>query len=90
MSSSTVPHKRARASGRARMRSTSALMPAVQQLEKIMSTDVPEAPLLYGADWNVYSSAKYIGWPNQSHPYMNPTPSDPQLPYILMQLHAAS
>jgi len=69
---------------------TSALMPAVQQLEKIMSTDVPEAPLLYGADWNVYSSAKYIGWPNQSHPYMNPTPSDPQLPYILMQLHAAS
>ena len=35
-----------------------------------MSTDVPEAPLLYGADWNVYSSAKYTGWPNQSQPYM--------------------
>ncbi len=65
---------------------TSTLYPAVQQLEKIMSTDVPEAPLLYGADWNVYSSAKYVGWPNQSQPYMNPTPSDPQLPYILMQL----
>jgi len=59
---------------------------AVQQLAKIMSTDVPEAPLLYGADWNVYSSAKYTGWPNQSHPYMNPSPSDPQMPYILMQL----
>ncbi|HET9848438.1 MAG TPA: ABC transporter substrate-binding protein [Candidatus Dormibacteraeota bacterium] len=69
---------------------TSALMPAVQQLEKIMATDVPEVPLLYGADWNVYSSAKYDGWPNQSHPYMNPTPSDPQMPYILMQLHANS
>jgi peptide/nickel transport system substrate-binding protein len=51
-----------------------------------MSNDVPYAPLLYGADWNVYSSAKYTGWPNQSHPYMNPTPGDPQLPYILMQL----
>ncbi|HEV2033237.1 MAG TPA: ABC transporter substrate-binding protein [Candidatus Dormibacteraeota bacterium] len=65
---------------------TATLYPIVQQLEKIMSTDVPEAPLLYGADWNVFSSAKYVGWPNQSHPYMNPSPSDPQMPYILMQL----
>src|SRR5438270_3583248 len=65
---------------------TSALYPSVQALAKIMSTQVPEAPLLYGADWNVYSSAKYVGWPNQSHPYMNPSPSDPQMPYILMQL----
>jgi peptide/nickel transport system substrate-binding protein len=65
---------------------TAALYPIVQQLEKIMSTDVPEAPLLYGADWNVFSSAKYTGWPNQSHPYMNPSPTDPQMPYILMQL----
>jgi len=65
---------------------TASLYPAVQQLAKIMSTDIPEAPLLYGADWNVYSSAKYTGWPNQSHPYMNPSPNDPELPYILMQL----
>jgi peptide/nickel transport system substrate-binding protein len=65
---------------------TATLYPAVQQLEKIMSTDVPEAPLLYGADWNVYSSAKYVGWPDQSEPYMDPSPSDPQMPYILMQL----
>jgi peptide/nickel transport system substrate-binding protein len=65
-------------------------MPVVQQLEKIMSTEVPEAPLLYGADWNVFSSAKYTGWPNQSHPYMNPSPSDPQMPYILMQLKPVS
>jgi peptide/nickel transport system substrate-binding protein len=69
---------------------TAALYPIVQQLEKIMSTEVPEAPLLYGADWNVYSSAKYTGWPNQSHPYMNPSPSDPQMPYILMQLKPVS
>ncbi|MHB8589620.1 MAG: ABC transporter substrate-binding protein [Candidatus Dormibacteraceae bacterium] len=69
---------------------TASLYPIVQQLEKIMSTDVPEAPLLYGADWNVFSSAKYTGWPNQSHPYMNPSPSDPQMPYILMQLKPTS
>jgi peptide/nickel transport system substrate-binding protein len=65
---------------------TATLYPAVQALEKIMSTEVPEAPLLYGADWNVYSSAKYVGWPDQSQPYMDPSPSDPQMPYILMQL----
>jgi peptide/nickel transport system substrate-binding protein len=65
---------------------TATLYPIVQQLEKIMSTEVPGVPLLYGADWNVFSSAKYTGWPNQSTPYMNPSPSDPQWPYILMQL----
>ena len=69
---------------------TASLYPIVQKLEKIMSTDVPYAPLLYGADWNVYSSAKYTGWPNQSHPYMNPSPSDPQMAYILMQLKPVS
>jgi peptide/nickel transport system substrate-binding protein len=65
---------------------TATLYPIVQQLQKIMSSQVPDAPLLYGADWNVFSSSKYTGWPNQSHPYMNPSPSDPQMPYILMQL----
>jgi peptide/nickel transport system substrate-binding protein len=69
---------------------TASLYPVVQQLEKIMSTDVPGVPLLYGADWNVFSSAKYTGWPNQSDPYMNPSPSDPQMPYILMQLKPVS
>src|SRR5229473_179240 len=69
---------------------TATLYPTVQKLEKIMSTDVPYAPLLYGADWNVYSSAKYTGWPNQSHPYMNPSPSDPEMVYILMQLKPVS
>ena len=69
---------------------TASLYPIVSKLATIMSTQVPEAPLLYGADWNVYSSAKYTGWPNQSHPYMNPSPSDPQMPYILMQLKPVS
>src|SRR5947208_2211101 len=69
---------------------TATLYPIVQKLEKLMSTDGPYAPLLYGADWNVFSSAKYTGWPNQSHPYMNPSPSDPQMVYIVMQLKPVS
>lgn len=65
---------------------TSVYSQAVGSLEQIMSTQVPVAPLLYGADWNVYSSAHYTGWPDASHPYMDPAPNDPELPYILMQL----
>jgi peptide/nickel transport system substrate-binding protein len=63
---------------------------ATQALAKIMSTLVPMAPLLYGADWNVYSSAHYTGWPDASHPYMDPSPNDPELPYILMHLKPVS
>lgn len=59
---------------------------AISTLEGIMSTDVPDAPVLYGADWNVYSTAKYTGWPSQQNPYMDPSPDDPELPYILMHL----
>jgi len=69
---------------------STSLYAAAQKLQKTLSTQVPMVPLLYGADWNVYSSAKYTGWPNQSHPYMNPSPSDPQMPYILMQLKPVS
>ena len=69
---------------------TATIATTVQSLETIMSTQVPYVPLLYGADWNVFSSAAYTNWPNQSHPYMNPSPSDPQMPYILMHLKAVS
>ena len=59
---------------------------AIQSLEQIMATDVPYAPVLYGADWNVYSTLHYTGWPSASNPYMDPSPDNPELPYILMQL----
>jgi peptide/nickel transport system substrate-binding protein len=63
---------------------------AVQTLTDIISTQAPVVPLLYGADWNVYSSAHFTGWPDGANPYMDPSPADPQLPYILMQLKAVS
>jgi len=61
----------------------------VQTLGNIMTTQVPVAPLLYGADWNVYSTARFTGWVTASKPYMNPSPNDPGLPYILMKLKRA-
>jgi peptide/nickel transport system substrate-binding protein len=64
----------------------STIASAISTLEGIMATEVPYAPVLYGADWNVYSSASYTGWPSAANPYMDPSPDDPQLPYILMHL----
>jgi peptide/nickel transport system substrate-binding protein len=65
---------------------TSAVKAAIASLGNLMSTQVPDAPLLYGADWDVYSTAHFTGWVTPSNPYMDPSPADPALPYILMHL----
>lgn len=61
----------------------------VQSLGAIESAQLPAIPLLYGADWNEYSTAKVTGWPTAADPYMDPSPNDPELPYILMHLRPA-
>jgi peptide/nickel transport system substrate-binding protein len=66
-----------------------AMTKQVDALENIMSTDVPMAPLLYGADWDEYSTAGYTGFVTAANPYMDPSPGDPQLPIILMHLKKA-
>ena len=68
---------------------TGAVKSAVQALGNILTTQVPVAPLLYGADWNVYSTAHFTGWVTAGNPYMDPSPSDPALPIILMHLKVA-
>ena len=68
---------------------TSALKTAVDALQNIMSTEVPVAPLLYGADWDEYSTAAFTGFVTAANPYMDPSPGDPQLPLILMRLKKA-
>jgi peptide/nickel transport system substrate-binding protein len=65
-------------------------MQAIHTLENVESTQMPAIPLVYGADWNEYSTARITGWPTQSNPYMDPAPDDPELPYILMHLKPAS
>lgn len=63
-----------------------ALTADIHTLASIMTNDVPVAPLLYGADWDEYSTAKFTGFPTASNPYMDPSPSDPELGYILVHL----
>ncbi|MHB1986381.1 MAG: ABC transporter substrate-binding protein [Acidimicrobiales bacterium] len=65
---------------------TKALTADIHTLASIMSTQVPDAPLLYGADWDEFSTARFTGFPNAANPYMDPSPSDPELGYILMHL----
>jgi len=49
---------------------------AVGSLQQIMSTEVPEAPLLNGALWAEYSTKNYTGWPTESNAYADPGPSN--------------
>ncbi len=68
---------------------TAAVKAATLPLEKIEATTLPVVPLLYGADWDEYSTAKFTGFVTASNPYMDPSPNDPELPYILMQLKSS-
>ncbi len=68
---------------------TTALNKDIEKLASIMSSQVPVAPLLYGADWDEYSTLHFTGFPDASNPYMDPSPNDPELGYILMQLKKA-
>jgi peptide/nickel transport system substrate-binding protein len=67
---------------------TAAVKAATLPLEKIEATTLPVVPLLYGADWDEYSTANFTGFVTAANPYADPSPSDPELPYILMQLKA--
>jgi peptide/nickel transport system substrate-binding protein len=64
---------------------------AVGALQKVMSTQVPEAPLLYGALWAEYSTKNYTGWPTQSNAYADPGPSNNQdVEMVLLHLSPTS
>jgi peptide/nickel transport system substrate-binding protein len=63
---------------------------AVTQLENIMTSQVPVAPLLYGAAWYEYSTRDYTGWPSSSNPIMNPTTNSPYLEETILHLTPVS
>ena len=69
---------------------TAAVAAASLPLEKVIATQLPVIPLLYGATWCEYSTANYTGFPTPSNPYMDPAPGDPELPYILTHITAVS
>ena len=56
---------------------TAAVKAATLPLEKIEATTLPVVPLLYGADWDEYSTANFTGFVTAANPYTDPSPSDP-------------
>ncbi len=68
---------------------TAAVKGAVLGLAKIMTTQVPVAPLFYGPNWNVFSTKRFNGFVTASNQYSYPSPSDPYLPLILSHLTKA-
>lgn len=44
-------------------------MQAIQGIEKIYATELPNIPLVNAASWYEYSSKNFTGWPDQNNPY---------------------
>jgi peptide/nickel transport system substrate-binding protein len=42
---------------------------ALYGLQKIVVEQLPSIPLVYGANWNEYSTAHFTGWPGPDNPY---------------------
>jgi peptide/nickel transport system substrate-binding protein len=69
----------------------SAQQAAVGSLQQIMATQVPEAPLLYGALWAEWSTKNYVGWPSPSNAYSDPGPTNNQdVEFVVLHLTPAS
>jgi len=65
---------------------TPAFQANVNKLSAIMTTQVPVAPLLYGPDWDVYSTARFTGWVTPQNQYAYPGPGGNSLALILTRL----
>jgi peptide/nickel transport system substrate-binding protein len=69
---------------------TPAFQSAVTTLSGIMSNDVPATPILYGADWDVYSTAHFTGWVSPTNQSCYPGPGNEDcLAYNVMHLKVA-
>jgi peptide/nickel transport system substrate-binding protein len=63
---------------------------AIKTLASIETTQVPVAPLLYGASWAEFSTRDYTGWPSKANPYSDPGPNIPEMLVVLQNLKPVS
>ena len=68
---------------------TPAFQANITKLSTIMHNDVPVAPILYGACWDVYSTLRFTGWVTAKNPYIYPGPAGNSLAYVLTKLKKA-
>lgn len=58
----------------------------IDQLQKVMLTQVPVIPMFYAANWNEYDTRYYVGWPTAQNPYATPTFNTPDAEMVWTQL----
>jgi len=59
---------------------------AINTLAKVMSEQVPVAPMMYAAGWYEYNTKNYSGWVDKDHQYMDPSPNPANVAYVILHL----
>lgn len=59
---------------------------AINTLAKVMSEQVPVAPIMYAAGWYEYNTTNYSGWVDKDHQYMDPSPNPANVEYVVLHL----
>jgi peptide/nickel transport system substrate-binding protein len=63
---------------------------ALEGLQQIMVEQLPSIPLTAEPYWYEYSTAKFVGWPDEQHPYAAPgTAEYPDIEIVLLNLQPA-
>lgn len=61
---------------------------AIAGLEKVMVEQLPAIPIMYGATWYEYSTARFTGWPSAQNPYIAGAPwDDPESEVVALTIH---
>ncbi len=60
---------------------------ALNTVEKVWIQQLPALPLVWGAFWNEYSTAKFVGWPTASNMYTDPGPNDAAAVLTALTIH---
>ena len=59
----------------------------INGLQKIMVEQLPVIPLVYGSTWYEYSTARFTGWPDETHAYAVPGPFEtPDAEIVVLHL----
>jgi peptide/nickel transport system substrate-binding protein len=70
--------------------SLSAQQAIVDQLEKVLLSDVPYIPVLQAVSWDQYNSAEFSGWPNAANPYSQGQTAYPDWGWVLLNIKPTS
>ena len=59
---------------------------AINTISKVMSEQVPDAPIMYAAGWYEYNTTNYSGWVDKDNQYVDPSPNPANVEYVVLHL----